>query len=231
MKRNGNRVLLLAGLFLLTFIVWTILLQQVDVQTVGQNGTEIGFATWNRWFHELTGVHMVLYHITDWLGLIPVFVCILFCCVGLVQLVQRKSLFKVDYDILLLGGYYVMVILCYLMFEMIPINYRPVLIDGRLEVSYPSSTTLLVLCVMPTLAEQGKRRMKSVTGKQCICCFVTCFSVFMVLGRLVSGVHWLTDIVGAMLLGGGLFCLYQAMIMLLGKEEKRELGGSDHGIS
>ena len=124
-----------------------------------------------------------------------------------------------------------MVMLCYLVFERIPINYRPVLIDGRLEVSYPSSTTLLVLCVMPTLAEQGNRRLKSAAGKQCIRHFVLCFSCFMVLGRLLSGVHWLTDIVGAMLLGGGLFCLYQAMIMLFCKEEKCGLGGPDHGIS
>ena len=94
---------------------------------------------------------MVIYTITDWLGLVPIFICLIFAGIGLAQLIQRKSLFRVDYDIIVLGIYYIIVIFGYLIFEMIPINYRPVLIDGFMEASYPSSTTLLVLSVMPTL--------------------------------------------------------------------------------
>ena len=119
------------------FALWTVLIQWVDVQAVGQNGTRIGFADYNVLFHKLTGVHMTLYTITDWLGLVPVFICLCFGVMGLVQLIKRRSLLRVDSDILLLGIYYVMVIACYLIFEMIPINYRPVLIEGRLEASYP----------------------------------------------------------------------------------------------
>ena len=69
---------------------------------------------------------------TDWLGLVPIFVCLIFAGVGFVQLMQRKSPFKVDLDIILLGVYYVFVIFGYLLFETVPINYRPVLIDGFL---------------------------------------------------------------------------------------------------
>ena len=105
MKKNGRK-LLLAGLGMMAaFIVWTMLIQTVDVQPVGQNGTNIGFAGLNQWFHKLTGVHMVLYTVTDWLGLVPIAVCMGFGILGLVQLVRRKSLFKVDSDILLLGVY------------------------------------------------------------------------------------------------------------------------------
>ncbi|MBR0305628.1 MAG: phosphoesterase PA-phosphatase, partial [Lachnospiraceae bacterium] len=151
MKENKKNPLSAGGIFLIVFILWTILVRTVDVQPIGPNGTNVGFAAWNGWFHELTGVHMELYTITDWLGLIPIVVCMIFAGVGLKQWICRRNLFKVDYDILILGIYYAAVILSYLVFEMIPINYRPILIEGRMEVSYPSSTTLLVLCVMPTL--------------------------------------------------------------------------------
>lgn len=124
------------------------------------NGTNIGFATWNDWFHKFTGVYMEIYVLTDWLGLVPVFVCSLFGGIGFVQLIKGRSLFRVDYDILILGVYYIVVIAGYLVFEMFPINYRPILIEGVMEASYPSSTTLLVLSVMPTLIFQANRRIK-----------------------------------------------------------------------
>ena len=156
---------------------------------------------------------MMLYVITDWLGLVPIFVCMFFGGIGLAQLIKRRSLWKVDRDIIVLGIYYVIVIICYLVFEMIPINYRPVLINGNLEVSYPSSTTLLVLCVMPTLIEQMGRRVKNRTLNGVAQLFSGTFSVFMVIGRLISGVHWLTDIVGAVLVSAGLFYIYEAIIL------------------
>lgn len=131
---------------------------------------------------------------------------------------QRKSLFKVDLDIILLGVYYVFVIFGYLLFEIVPINYRPVLIEGFLEASYPSSTTLLVLSVMPTLYFQAQRRLTQNALRQTICVFSILFSAFMVIGRLISGVHWLTDIMGAVLLSSGIFLIYKACISLLCKE-------------
>ena len=196
-------------LLLLAFVVWTVLIQTVDVQPVGVNGTTIGLVSINTWFHKLTGVHMLVYTITDWLGLVPIFICLLFGILGLVQLIKRRSLFKVDKDIILLGVYYVIVIFAYLIFEMIPINYRPILIDGFMEASYPSSTTLLVLSVMPTLKYQIDRRSSNPTLKKEINIFLICFSLFMVIGRLFAGVHWCTDIIGSVLLSGGLFNLYQ----------------------
>lgn len=155
---------------------------------------------------------MTLYTVTDWLGLVPIAVCLCFGCLGLCQFIKRRSLFKVDRDILLLGGYYILVIFGYLFFEMVPINYRPILIDGCLEASYPSSTTLLVLSVMPTLTLQIKRRSHHKTIQNGIIGFAVIFSMLMVIGRLVSGVHWATDIIGAVLLSFGLFKLYQSAV-------------------
>lgn len=215
MKQHDKRGIISGTALILAFIVWTVLIQTVDVRPVGVNGTNVGFAAVNTWFHHLTGVHMGLYTVTDWLGLVPIAVCIGFGLLGLVQWVRRRSIAKVDRDILLLGGYYLLVILGYLIFEMIPINYRPILIDGAMEASYPSSTTLLVLSVMPTLLFQVNRRAKGRTVRRMTAAFVFLFSAFMVIGRLVAGVHWLTDIVGSVLLSAGLYSLYRAAVLAM----------------
>ena len=211
MKRKQT-FFLLGFFFLMAFALWTVLIQRVDVQAIGPNGTSVGFGSFNFHFHTLTGVHMTLYHITDWLGLVPVAVCLFFGGVGFLQWVRRKRLRLVDIDILLLGVYYIIVVCGYLIFEKIPINYRPVLISGFLEVSYPSSTTLLVLSVMPTLTCQADLRCNRAVWKKAIRIFVCLFSSFMVLGRLYSGVHWATDIIGSVFLSAGLFSVYLAAI-------------------
>ena len=213
MKTKGMKNLISGIAFIISFVIWTMLIQIIDVQPIGANGTNIGFAKLNMWFNSIICVNMTLYTITDWLGLVPIFICMIFGLVGLVQLIKRKNLLKVDFDIIILGIYYVIVILCYLIFEMYPINYRPILINGFIEASYPSSTTLLVLSVMPTLAFQCNQRLKSITLKRFITIFTVAFSVFMVAGRLISGVHWLTDIIGSCLLSAGLFYTYKGIVL------------------
>ena len=218
MNKSKKKSLLMGSISLAMFAVWTVLILTVDVQPLGQNGTSIGFATFNCWFHHFTGVNMAIYTITDWMGLVPVVICLIFAGIGLVQLIKRRSIFRVDADIMILGVYFVIVFLAYAIFEMIPINYRPILIEGRMEASYPSSTTLLVLSVMPALVEQIKRRLSGIRVKQIITIAAIAFSVFMVTGRLISGVHWFTDIVGGELLSVGLYMLYKAAVMLALKE-------------
>ena len=220
MKMKAKRVLIVGIALLLAFVLWTFLIINVDVQNVGQRGTTVGFAAFNTWFHQITGVHMRLYIITDWLGLVPVAICMCFGSLGLVQLMRRRRLFKVDPDIILLGIYYIIVIGAYLIFEMIPINYRPIPIDGFMEASYPSSTTLLVLSVIPTLILQIKRRCKSKTISYIVYTFAVSFSAFMVIGRLIAGVHWATDIIGSFLLSIGLFEIYHAAVQYTDKRKE-----------
>lgn len=219
----GKRLRFGGILLIGAFAIWTWMVQCVDVQSVGVKGTNIGFASFNTWFNKLTGVHMKLYVITDWLGLVPIAACMIFGGIGLAQLVKRRSFLKVDRDLIFLGIYYIMVIAGYLIFEIIPINYRPILINDFMEVSYPSSTTLLVLCVMPTVIEQVERRTERKMLKRIVNIFATCFSVFMVLGRLLSGVHWFTDIVGSVILSAGLFCTYKAAVLSVMVGENMQL--------
>ena len=157
---------------------------------------------------------MPLYHITDWLGLVPIIVALGFAMLGLLQWIKRKGFRMVDYSIFILGGFYIVVMAVYVFFETVAVNYRPVLISGILEPSYPSSTTLLVLCVMPTAIMQFNSRIKRTSLKKWLLRFIVFFMIFMVIGRLISGVHWFTDIVGGSLLSAGLVLLYRYFVNL-----------------
>ena len=197
---------------LAAFALWTIAIRFIDVQPIGPQGSTVGFATLNSVIHTRTGVHMQLYTITDWLGLVPVAFGFGFAMLGLAQWIKRKSLLKVDRSILVLGGFYIATMAAYLVFESFVINYRPVLIAGNLEASYPSSTTLLVLCVMPTAMMQLRGRINNRVLRGGVSIAIASFIVFMVAGRLVSGVHWLTDIIGGILLSAGLVTMYDSLI-------------------
>lgn len=207
MKRK-NQTLTLALCLLVAFLLWTAAVLTVDVQAVGPQGSEVGFAALNTWFHRLTGEHMALYTLTDWLSLLPLGIAAGFGLLGLVQWIKGRSLRKVDSSILVLGGFYAVVLAIYALFEVVVINYRPVLIEGVLEASYPSSTTVLVLCILPTAALQLRERIQTPALRRVMVAALLLFAALMVLGRILSGVHWLTDIVGGMLLSGGLVALY-----------------------
>lgn len=210
MKKEILKKFTAGAVFLAAFVLWTTAVSLVDVQAIGPEGSEVGFAGVNRFVHELTGVNMTLYNITDWLGLVPVAVCFGFGLLGLCQLIKRRSLKRVDYSIFVLGGFYIAVMAVYILFEYVVINYRPVLIEGFLEASYPSSTTLLVMCVMPTAALQLRGRIKNAILKKSVLFLICAFTVFMVAGRIVSGVHWISDIIGGLLLSAGLVLVYWA---------------------
>ena len=212
MKREAKKYLIIALCLLAAFVLWTVAVCLVNVQPIGPENSSVGFAGLNGAFHQLTGVHMALYDITDILSVIPLGCVAAFGLLGLVQLIRRKDLRKVDSDILMLGGFYIVVLAFFCLFEVLDINYRPVLIEGVLEASYPSSTTMLALCVMPSVMLQLHARMKAGIGKTCVQVLLAAFTAFMVICRLVSGVHWLTDIIGGALLSAGLVLLYLAAL-------------------
>lgn len=214
MNKTTKKNLCIAASLLAAFAIWTSLLFFIDVQSIGPRGSAVGFATINQLVHDLTGVHMGLYHLTDWLGLVPVAFGFGFAILGLCQWIKRKHILKVDHSILTLGGFYLIVLASYLFFEKFVVNYRPVLIQGYLECSYPSSTTLLVMCVMPTAIMQLRCRIHNKVLRRWVSTLLTAFTIFMIAGRLISGVHWLSDIIGSALLSAGLVMLYQSIVSL-----------------
>lgn len=196
---------------LAAFVLWTWAVCVVDVQPIGPLDSSVGFARLNGSVRDLVGVRMGLYDLTDRLSVIPLALVGCLGLWGLSQWIRRKSLARVDRSLLMLGGFYLAVLACYGLFEMWTVNYRPVLIDGLLEGSYPSSTTMLSLCVMPTAWIQLRDRISSPLLRRSLGWLTAGFTAFLVVGRVLSGVHWFSDIVGGMLLSGGLLGIYRGL--------------------
>ena len=211
-KRN----FFISTILILLAVVFTILVKVVDVKQVGVNGTSIGFATLNQFVFKTTGVNMIWYHITDWLGLVPIFMAMVYSLLGFVQLIKRKSLFKVDKEIIILGLFYVVVISIYILFEKFIVNYRPILMNGCLEASYPSSHTLMTICLCGSSIIVNKKMFNNKITKlmnmlSLIIIFIT------VIGRLISGVHWFTDIVGGIFISIALLMTFHSVIDVIKK--------------
>ena len=219
--KGKNKALYLSIFLIVTFVVWTILVKYVNVEPIGPNGSSVGFSFINGFVKELIGTNMILYTITDWLGLIPIATVIGFAILGLVQWIKRKSLLKVDSSLFVLGAFYIVVFIAYNFFEIVVINCRPVLINGYLEVSYPSSTTMLAMTVMPTAMIQLIKRISSKKIKWILKYIILLFTVFMVVGRMVSGVHWISDIIGGALFSSGLVALYYYFDSMFMEEKDR----------
>ena len=206
-KRN----FIISTILILLAVVFTILVKVVDVKQVGVNETSIGFATINQFVFKTIGVHMIWYHITDWLGLVPFFMAMAYAIVGVSQLVKRRSFLKVDKEIIILGLFYVIVIALYVFFEKVIVNYRPILMNGFLEASYPSSHTLMTICICGSSVIVNRKLFDNRIGK-----VMNVFSVVIiwvsVVGRLISGVHWFSDIVGGMVISMALLVVFYSVV-------------------
>ena len=207
-----KRLIFLSGFLFTAFILFTFAISFIDVKPIGPMESSVGFAKLNSFFHRLTGVSLPLYSLTDLLSIIPLSFSFVFALIGLLQWIKRKSIFKVDRNIIFLGFFYIITLLSFLFFEAVVINYRPILINGMLEASYPSSTTMLVTTIMPTTAIQVSLRIKNKTVRAFSIALIYLFSYFMVILRFISGVHWFTDIVGGLLLSSALVLMYRSII-------------------
>ncbi len=222
MKRKHSRTKLSALTLLTAFVVFTVLLKTVDVQPIGPENTKVGFAVINQAVLQKIGVHTNWYTITDWLGILPILFALYFAAIGLYQIISQRSIRKVDSEILILGLFYVTLIAVYLFFEKFIINHRPVMISKVPEASYPSSHTMITLCIMATGAKQ-MRILYPLRKKLCFCTDTAAvlISTITILGRLYSGVHWFTDIVGGLLISSALIAFYCALIEFADKEKSK----------
>ena len=222
MKEKFKSPIFISLILFVLFVLWTVTVKFVDVRPIGPHGSSVGLSTFNEWCYSLFGTNFDLYILTDWLGLVPIAIMLGFAVLGLVEWIKRKNILKVDYTILVLGGFYILVATVYIFFEAAVVNYRPVLINGYLEASYPSSTTMLVLTVMPSEMIEIHRRAKKKCVKSLVLFASLFFTLFMVVGRLVSGVHWITDIVGGALISASLVTLYAGVCGLEKNIKERE---------
>lgn len=215
--------LIFAAVLAVLFLALTVSLLFVDRAPYGDGQHYIGFATLNKSFHECFKANDIAYKLTEMLGYFSLLFVLGFTVVGLVQWIKRKSLFKVDPDILLLGGFYLFVLALYVLFCYVTVNCRPIAENGVYEPSFPSSHTILAVFVLSTAVLQLKRRISNRVLSLVVNITLGVLTVAMITGRLISGVHWYTDILGSILLGGSLIFLYSfAEDLVLQKQYKQK---------
>ncbi|MCI5984321.1 MAG: phosphatase PAP2 family protein [Firmicutes bacterium] len=196
---------------LILSVVFTLLVKNIDVKAIGPNESLVGFADINKLFHNLIGSNMAIYKITEIIGLIPLLIASIYVIIGIKQLITRKSLLKVDKEIYLLGLFYILVLGVYIFFEKVVINYRPVLIDNILEPSYPSSHTLMSICICISSIMINKKLFRNnLADIENIISIIV--MVLIIVGRIISGVHWFTDILGGIIISSTLVVLFYTIL-------------------
>lgn len=218
MKTLKSNLILTGALFLI-FIAFTILVKFVNVCAIGPLGSKIGFCSLNIAVAKKIGFSETFYSISEILGLITFLVIGCFAVLGVYQLIKGKSFKKVDVKIYVLACFYLLTFAFYLLFEVVVINYRPVLIEGELEASYPSSHTLLSFCVIGSaliLLEDFIKNKKLLTAGYIVGAVIMLATVFT---RLFSGAHWFTDIIGGVILSSALISLFYTAITFIREKQ------------
>lgn len=212
---------IISGFLFILFCLFTAGVKLIDVLPIGPQGSSVGFSTLNEFVLKTLGESQVWYDITSYLGVLAIFVAFCFCILGLLQFIKRKNPLKIDKDIIFLGAFYVLVILIYIFFEKCIVNYRPVILETSLEASYPSSHTMIVTCITASAIIQLKERIKNKSLKNFVCIFLGVVMVVTIIGRMLSGVHWFTDIIGGLILSSSLIELYYATFLLTNIEKNK----------
>ncbi|MCR4991238.1 MAG: phosphatase PAP2 family protein [Lachnospiraceae bacterium] len=216
-KRNLMWTLVLFG----AFVIYTVCVKFVDVAPIGPEGSSVGFSGLNKAIHDLLGYNEFFYLISKILGLFAIMFMGMVALIALWQVIQRKSLFKADRCYYVIGVFYVIVLIVYLFFEVCIVNFRPVILDEGLEASYPSSHTVLAISVFLSGAIWFKRII-SREMKTFVPTILYAFTFLMVVSRLISGVHWFTDIIGGVVGGAFLTSLYMTMVSYFENADKQK---------
>ena len=111
-------------------------------------------------------------------------------------------------------------VIVFVVFEKLFINYRPILIDNELKYSYPSTHTMLVACItftaIPELCAIFKNNK---IIKKIIICICVILTLFTAAGRVIAGVHWFSDVCASLLVSGAIVSFYYGLLALVEAEK------------
>ena len=211
-----------AAVLAAVFVLFIILVKTVGVAVIGPNGTEVGFAGLNGAISGAFGYNGFFYKLTQILGYLSIVIALVFAEEGIEQLIKRKSLKAIDGEIIVTGVLYVLTAIVYLFFEIVKVNYRPVIMPGDTapEASFPSSHTVLACVILVGAAVfcvrylENKKLAKIFAIAFCVTAGVTVF------GRILAGVHWFTDIIGGLIVSAALIVAYSAALDFVDSKKK-----------
>lgn len=210
--KNKKRYLIGEFAFFLMFIIFTIIIKFIDVKNIGPHNTSVGLATINNFFVNKIGFHNKIYKLTEILGIIPIIIVLIYAIIGLYSLIEEKSFKKVNKNLYYLAIFYIIVLGIYVLFEKVIINFRPVIIEGILESSYPSSHTILAICICGSsiILNNAIFKNNKIAKLENIISFI--IIILLPLLRFISGVHWFTDIIGGVLLSLSLLLFFKYFV-------------------
>lgn len=220
---KGFGYLIVSLIWLFCFLIFIVLLKTVDIGVVGPENSEIGFSTMNKFIFDTLGQSEFWYNFTKIMGYASILIAIIFMCFGLYQLIKYRSLKNVDGDLIAMAITFVMLAFIYVLFEIVKINYRPVLVDGVLEASFPSSHTMLNLTIFTIMAMFFSKKIDNIWVRRIGVVVISLLMILSVVGRLLSGVHWFTDILGAVMISVFLCLFYEFLSKTFYREIKRGL--------
>ncbi len=213
MEKKKISLLTAIVLFVVT-VIYTVLVFFVDKAPIGPEGTEVGFAVMNGTFRDAIGLNPLWDKITDVMMALSFAAALSFVVMGVVQLVRKKSILKVDKEILALAVVYVLVVVMYVFFDKVPLNYRPFILEGESgpEASFPSTHTLVICTVLATAIVAWNRILENKKLANILCIAAIAVIVVGTAGRVVAGVHWLTDIIAGVLFSATITAAYVAVL-------------------
>lgn len=202
----------MACLFMGLYIVLLVMLYSVDVTFEGVNGSRIGLSGINIPIRDAIGTNMIFYNISKYVGALGIALVGVLAVWFLVRIIREKSLKALTRKEYELGVLYLLTCVLYVVFSKIVINYRPIIKwdEEGPESSFPSTHAMIAVVIFGSFCCIAGNYIKN--EKLCKLIRILCviLAVLVIVGRMLSGVHWFTDIVGGVLVALSLVFAYLA---------------------
>ena len=219
MKKLINLKVILGFVFLFLFII-LILLLNVDKDYITPTG-KVGLSSFNDMVdYKYNKGWQILADVFLYLGIALVAILAIY---GLYELIKRKSLFKVDKYIIVIGAFFIISIILWLLFDkVVTINYRPILVDGEKESSFPSTHTFVCVFIYMSAYTVVKKLLNNKIYNEIVLSLAIVIVIFTAVSRILSGMHYLTDVMGGVFLGLSLYFICDGIITIIDKKEVKE---------
>ena len=210
-----QKVLFISSIVLFVlFVLTTILAATVDKGAGGESLAVVGLSSINTNIFDTLGKSDTLDKITDILLILSFLVVLLNAALGALYLIKYK---KLDLSLVILGCFYILCLILYVLFDHIHINYAPLLDEGELKESFPSSHVLASVFIFLSSIITINHNVNKRIIKNVLLITTILLSLLMVVFRLLSGWHWFTDILAGELLGLFLVSSYSLITLALDK--------------
>lgn len=216
MKKHIINFSITAALFVV-FAVFTIIAKFVDTGLVLTTNTKIGLSSINKPIFDSIKISDAWGTVSTVLFLVAALVALALIVIGVREFIKTKQLSKVNHKILFLIGLYMLTVFFYFLFEILIVNYRPLLDEGLAKASYPSSHTLLVCVVCLSACFVVPDYIKNKPLKITIISLLILISLLTPVTRMLAGMHWFSDIIGSLLLSAALVMCYYSTTCLVKK--------------